>query len=98
MSTVTKQVEVSKEASELADSLVKLVKSCREHVKDGFQAGADVPAVLMENLQSLMKGIDGVDQLDDEAKENLTAFINAWSLAGSEMAGVFLKKDESTEE
>jgi len=92
MSIIKKEVSVSKETSELADSLVSLVKSIREHVKDGFQAGQDVPAILMENLQSLMKGVEGVDQLDDEAKENLSAFVNAWSLAGSEMAGMFLSK------
>ena len=89
MSTVKKEVIVSKEANELAESLVGLVKSSKEHVKDGFQAGKDIPAILLENMQSVLKGIEGVDKMGDEAKENMSAFINAWVLAGTEIAGIF---------
>lgn len=95
MGTVKKEVVVSKEASELADAVVTLVKSIKTHGKDGFQAGTDIPAVLMENLQGLSVGVAGVDLLDDEAKENLAAFINAWALAGTELAGLFLAKNEA---
>jgi len=96
MTTVTKQVEVSKEASELSDSVVTLVASIKKHGEDGFQAGEDIPAIVLENLQSLMKGIEGVNKLGDEAKQNLAAFINAWTLGGTEIASMFLVKDDTS--
>ena len=95
MSIVKKEVSVSKEANELAEALVDLVKSVRTHVADGFDPAADIPAILMENLKGLMQGVDGVDKLDDEAKANMSAFLNSWTLAGGQLAGMFLsKKDE----
>ena len=92
MSTIKKEVEVSKEADELAESIFKLVESSQKHTKDGFQAGQDLPAIIMENLQSLMKGIDGMDKMSAESKENIVAFINAWTLAGTKIAGLFINK------
>lgn len=89
---IKKEVEVSKEADELAESVYKLVKSSKKHTEDGFQAGTDLPAIVMENLQSLMKGIDGMDKMNAEAKENMVAFINAWTLAGTKIAGLFITK------
>ena len=92
MSTIKKEVEVSKEADELAESIFKLVESSQKHTEDGFQAGQDLPAIIMENLQSLMTGIDGMDKMSAESKENIVAFINAWTLAGTKIAGLFISK------
>ena len=89
---ITKQVDVSKEADELAESIFKLVESSQKHTEDGFQAGQDLPAIIMENLQSLMTGIDGMDKMSAESKENIVAFINAWTLAGTKIAGLFINK------
>ena len=93
MELVTKNVQVTKEASEMADALVELVKSVKKHSADGFQAGQDLPAIVMENLNQLMKGVEGVDKLGAEAKGDLTAFINAWVLSGTEVASLFLEKE-----
>ena len=89
---IKKEVEVSKEADELAESIFKLVESSQKHTEDGFQAGKDLPAIIMENLQSLMTGIDGMDKMSAESKENIVAFINAWTLAGTKIAGLFISK------
>lgn len=94
MPKVSKSVEVSKEASELADALVKVVASAKEALKDGFQVGQDLPAVVVANMGDLLKGIEGVDQLDEELKEDASAFVRAWALAGSDVAGLWLKKEE----
>jgi hypothetical protein len=89
-----KTVEVSKESSELADAMVALVKSVKEATADGFDAAQDLPAIILGNLQGLSSAIEGVDKIDDEFKADPQAFLNAWLLASSELAGVFLKKDE----
>lgn len=90
---ITKEVKVTKEASELADSLVGLVKSGKEALKDGFQAGTDIPVILTENLMALMSGLEGMDKLGTEAKENKIAFINAWIVSGLEIAELFIAEE-----
>lgn len=90
-----KTVKVTKEADELAESLVGLVKSGKQALADGFQAGQDVPKVLSDNLMQMMTGLEGMDKLDDEAEQQLAAFIRAWSLAGVEIAELFFKKKEA---
>jgi hypothetical protein len=94
MSTVKKEVEVSKESSEVADAVSALVKSIKEAGADGFQAAQDIPTVVLGNLQSLSTALEGSDKIGDEYKENPQAFLSAWMLGGSEVAGCFLKKDE----
>ena len=91
---VEKKVNVSKEANELAESVFGLVQSIKKHGEDGFQAGMDVPAVIMENMAKLMKGIEGAGKMGEEAKEELAAFINTWTLMGTDIAALFIKKAE----
>lgn len=93
MSVVQKNVEVSKECSELADCLVKLVEDGKAALADGFQLSEDVPAVLLANLPKLMAALEGLDKLDDEFKENPKAFLAAWAVAGANIAGGFLQKE-----
>ena len=92
---VSKSVEVSKESDELGQGLVSLVQSVKKALDDGFQAGEDIPAIILENIQSLSKSIEGADKIGDEYKEDPQAFLNAWLLAGSQIAGSFIKKDEN---
>lgn len=86
---VKKEVVVTKEASELSDSLVGLVKSGKTALDDGFQAGTDIPVILTENLTGLMNGLGGMEKLGAEAKENKAEFIRAWMLGGLEIADLF---------
>jgi len=88
--TVTKEVKLTKEASELANSLVGLVRSGQKALADGFQAGGDIPTIISENLMGLMSGLEGMDKLGAEAKEEKAAFIAAWTLAGLEIADLFM--------
>lgn len=91
---VEKKVEVPKEYQELLDSIVMLVKSVKEAGKDGFQAATDIPNVVLANLDSLAKGVSGANKVDDELKAHLDAFVMASAVAGAEVAGVFLKKED----
>jgi len=49
------EVEVSKEAHELGEAIAKLVIATKEALKDGFQVGQDVPAVVMTAFASLVR-------------------------------------------
>lgn len=86
------KVEVTKEAYELGLALLAIVQATKNALKDGFQAGQDVPAILMQSLPALMKGVEGVEKLPEEARTHLKEFLNAWMFVGSEIAFEFLKK------
>ena len=95
MAKIKVEVEVTKEAHELAQALVGLVKSTKVALADGFQAGMDLPVIVTSNMMPLMSGVEGAEKLGLESKEDMEAFMNAWMLAGSEIAGEFLKKKEA---
>jgi hypothetical protein len=86
------KVLVAKEAHELSLALVQIVKSSKLALKDGFQAGQDVPQIVMQSLPALMKGIEGIEKLPEEAKEMLPEFVAAWMVGAIEIMQEFLKK------
>lgn len=86
------EVEVSKEAHELGEAIAKLVIATKEALKDGFQVGQDVPAVVMTAFAELPKAIEGLDKLDDEAKAALKPFIMALTLPVMDAVESLLKK------
>lgn len=79
-----KEVEVTKEASEVFEAMAELIKDIR--------AKKGVAQLTAENLQGLMKAIDGFDQLDDEVKHK--AFYKTAGLGMGEMAEALLEKQE----
>jgi hypothetical protein len=93
MAKVKVEVEVSKEAYELGKAVSEVVKSVKEALKDGFDPMTDVPAIVVQSLSELKTGIEGVQLLGEESKEDIEAFINAWLLSGTDIAGEFLKKE-----
>ena len=86
------QVEVSKEAYELGQALVSLVKAVKVAVADGFQVGQDVPVIVMAAMAELPKGIEGIQKLGEESKDG-AAFAAAFGLAAKDLAGIFLSKE-----
>lgn len=82
MATITKSVEVAKETDELAQGLVSLVKNIQEAKADGWDSSQDIPAVLLNSLGDLSKAIEGADQVDNEAKDDLKSFAAAFYFAG----------------
>ena len=93
MEKVIVEVELPKEIHELSVGLSKFVGSVREALKDGFQMGQDIPPILTSALADLVPAIEGMDQVDDEFKEDPAGVIKAVSLSVSDIVGGFLKKD-----
>lgn len=83
---IEKTIQVSKEASELGDALVKVVASVRAALKDGFQPIPDTAAIGLAVYQDLIPGIQGAEKMGDESRESLTAFMNAWTQTGFDLA------------
>lgn len=57
-------VEVSKELQEVFVCLAKIIVESRKALKDGFQLGTDVPAVVISCAQDVIKAIDGLSGLN----------------------------------
>ena len=87
-----KEIEVSKEASELMTGLIEVVKAVKEANKDGFQMGQDLPAIV-STLFGQMAALQGLDKIGDEIKENPVAFGSAMAIGIAGIYGV-LKKEE----
>ena len=92
MSKVEVKTEVSKEAYELAKALADVAVSVKAALKDGFQP-ADLATILAPNFAVVSAAVEGMDKLGDESKEDVAAFIKAWSIPGADLASVFLKKE-----
>jgi hypothetical protein len=93
MEKVIKQVEVMKEADELVQALVSIVKAVKTALKDGFQPGADLPAIIVSAVASLPSALEGVQKLPEEAKADPVAFTQAFVLGGGEITAIVLKKE-----
>lgn len=95
---VEKKVRVTKEISELADEIADTVLSAIDVTKDGFQVD-DLFKLFGERMKKWATAIQGLDQADDEAKQDPYAFSLAWAVAGQKVfnhlwkSGV-LKADE----
>lgn len=94
MAKVDVNVSVSKEAHELGVGIKGLVLAIKEALADGWDTTSDLPTIVTASLTHLAPAVQGVDQLDDEAKEDLGAFINALSVPTAEMTGELLKKKD----
>ena len=79
-------VKVSKETYELALGVAELTKAVKLALKDGFQPGQDLPPILLTAVNQFA-AIEGVDKIDDEAKENPEAFAKAIAIGLSEVYG-----------
>lgn len=88
MEKVIKQVEFPKEWSEVGDALVEIAKAVKLAKADGWQAGQDVPVVLLASFQPLAKALDGVMMLEGEAKEAPEGAIKAMACAGADVYAV----------
>lgn len=85
MEKVMKQVELPKEWSEVGDALVAIAAAVKAAKADGWNAGMDIPAVAMASFGPLAKALDGVMNLEAEAKEAPEAAIKALAIAGADV-------------
>lgn len=79
---IDKNVKVAKETSEVMDLLVTLVKDIKAK-KTASQIAGDT-------LSKLMTAIEGIDQVDDEAKENLSVMLATVGYSTGDLAGALI--------
>ena len=86
------ECEVSKEAYELAQGLVKFSAAVKTAMADGWQMGQDLPVVIAAAMGDLMPAMQGVDKLGEELGENKIAFAKAFAMSGFDFAEMLAKK------
>jgi hypothetical protein len=83
--TVKIEVEVPKEAHELAKGIMKIIQASRVALADGFQPTQDLPVLLVEAVKELPAALGGVDKLGDEFAADKGKMLVALSLAIDEV-------------
>lgn len=91
MEYVDKQVKVAKEMYEVFQAVGMIVDAAKAALKDGWQPGTDIPMVLMAAMPALGTAIQGMDKIPVEMKEDLSSFLMAGAVGGSEIAGKLMK-------
>ncbi len=94
MATLNREIEVSKELVELGEGIANFLKTVKGALDDGFQPGDDVSEIIGSLLRDLIPALQGVEDIDDELKENPQAFANAIYVGFSPIAFLFLSEDE----
>jgi hypothetical protein len=84
------EVEVSKEAYELGAAVVSLVAGVKNLMADGKVEVAEIVALAMAEMTSLVEAVKGIDQLDEEAKEDVAAFSKAFAIPLADVPGMFI--------
>lgn len=85
MATVKKEIELPKEASELADAIAGVFKAVKAASADGWQTGTDLPAVAVAAMALLPAAIAGLDQLGAEFKADKGKIILALAVSLDEV-------------
>ena len=70
------QVQVAKETYELGMGVVKIIEAVQVALKDGYQPGQDIPAIIMASFGALTEAMQGYEKIAVEAKSG-EAFNNA---------------------
>jgi len=86
------EVEVSKEMYELGIGLGQVVLKMKEALEDGFQVTDDIPVIIQTAIKDLVPAMKGIEQIDDEAKEDLGSFLDAVWLSLKPVVFGLLKK------
>lgn len=92
MEKIKLEIELPKEAADLGLGIAKLIKATEQALADGFQIGSDLPAIVMASYSDLVKAVDGISKLDDEAKADLSGVIKAIQLPIQDAVFSFIKK------
>lgn len=90
MAKIVKQVEVSKEFSELLDALVAIAAATKAALADGFQPGQDIPVVVAAAWAKLPEAVAGIDKIGAEIALEKVAALKAASLAADDLVALFL--------
>ena len=91
MEKVKFEVEASKAAKVIADAILKVVSEAKKAGEDGFQAGKDIPQVMLSSLGDLSSAWAQFGKLGDDAKEDVAAVLNGFALVPGQLVGVALE-------
>lgn len=95
METKEIKVNVEKESKEIGVAIAKLLETSSAAMADGFQAGQDIPTVLMGSYKELSEAIDGADKVGAAFKKDPIAVIEGMLLPILEAVQVIRKKAAS---
>ena len=85
------QVTVPDDTAELIEGLTNFIQSIKDSLEDGWQPGIDIPVILMKALSDLPSAIGGIDQMDDEAREDPAAMIVASGILAANIYKILVK-------
>lgn len=83
-------VEVEKSAYEVVEHSAKIVKAIKEAMKDGFQAGQDIPVAVSALIAEFPTIMANVPNLGADLKEDKIAFIKGANLGAYEFVDAFM--------
>lgn len=95
MELVPVTLQCAKETYELGKGLEGVVLAIKTALADGWQPGTDLPMIAVNSLNALAPAVQGVDQLPNEAKENVLAFQHGIYCGLAEVPHHFLKKADA---
>lgn len=70
METKEFKIELPRETMEIGEALASMVDSTALALADGWQPGADIPAILLSSITKLGSALVGIDQTPTEFREN----------------------------
>ncbi len=82
METVKLEIELPKEAAELAQGLAAFAATAVKAIKDGWAPGTDIPLIITAAIGDLGPAMAGIANLPEELKEDKAAFAAAFAWAG----------------
>jgi hypothetical protein len=89
---VPETIQSAKEIVDIRVAIRNLVVNAKKALADGFQAGQDIPVVVMGSMADLLEALKGADQVDDAFKEELAASLNALAPLPGELVELLKKK------
>lgn len=95
MEKVKVELEVPKEIHEAGQVLGEIIIAAKEALKDGFQPGTDLPALLVAAVSKLPKAIDGIDKLPAEAVADPVGVAESLALNVSMVVKALLAKPQA---
>ena len=88
---VSKSVQVTEVADKFMVAIQNIVAVSNEQLKDGFQAGQDLPAISVKALTELMGVLGEMKKLPEEAQKELAPFIRAIVIGAVDITEAALK-------
>ena len=92
---VKHECNVTKEVYELGLALKGMVEATKTALDDGFQAGTDLPAIVLSSVGNLTTAVQGIEKVGDEFKNAPVEAVLGALLPVVDAVKVFVKKDDA---